>query len=185
MKKYIVTEETNLKDFTDAVYPQGAFCLAALLRGKDVKVNGVRVNKSVPLKSGDEVVYYTTPKQEQKPSHIVVYEDENIYLADKPSGVSSEGLFSELSSKGEFYAIHRLDRNTEGLIVYAKTKPAERELLSAFKARKITKTYIALCKNNFKKKSAVLNAYLLKDEKKNEVKIFSSARAGAVGITTE
>lgn len=185
MKKFIVTEETNLKDFTDSVYPQGSFCLAALLRERDVKVNGVRVNKSVPLNRCDEVVYYTNEKQEKKSSHTAVYEDENIYIADKPSGVTSEGLFSELCSNGEFYAVHRLDRNTEGLIVYAKNKPAEEELLKAFKDRKINKTYIALCKNNFKKKEGVLNAYLLKNEKTSEVKIFSSPRAGAVSILTE
>ena len=185
MKIFNVTEEINLKDFTDAVYPQGAFCLAALLRQKDVKINGVRVNKNTPLKRGDEVVYYTTPRQEGKPSHTVVYEDENIYIADKPDGVSSEGLFSELTQKGEFYAVHRLDRNTQGLIIYAKNKGAEEELLSAFRDRKITKTYIALCKNSFKNAGAVLTAYLVKDEKKNEVKIYPSPKDGAVKIITE
>lgn len=185
MKKFLVTEDTNLRDFTDSVYPQGGFCLAALLRAKDIKVNGVRVNKSVALKKGDEVVYYTKPKQEQKPSHSVVYEDENIYIADKPSGVSSEGLFSELCEKGEFYAVHRLDRNTQGLIVFAKNEQAEEELLSAFKERDIEKTYLALCKNAFRQKQALLSAYLSKDDKKGEVKVFSSPRDGAVKIVTE
>ena len=185
MKTFYVTEDTNLKDFTDSVYPQGSFCLAALLREKDIKVNGIRVSKNVPLNSGDEVVYYTTKKQEQKPSHTVVYEDENIYLADKPSGVSSEGLYSELKGRGEFYAVHRLDRNTQGLIVFAKNKSAENELLSAFKERSIQKTYLAICKNSFRKNEATFTAYLSKDEKRGEVKIFSSPQNGAVEIVTE
>lgn len=185
MKKFIVKENVNLRDFTDSVYPQGGFCLAALLRDKDVKVNGVRVNKNVELKAGDEVVYYTTLRQEQKPSHAVVYEDENIYIADKPSGVSSEGLYSELCGRGEFYAVHRLDRNTEGLIIFAKNKRAEEELLKAFKEREIEKTYIALCKNRFKNRSACLTAYLVKDEKNGEVKIFPSPKNGAATIITE
>lgn len=185
MKIFTVTEDTNLKDFTDCVYPQGSFCLAALLRAKDIKVNGARVGKNLPLKRGDEVAYYTTQKQEQKSSHTVVYEDENIYIADKPSGVSSEGLYSELCSKGAFYAVHRLDRNTQGLIVYAKTKEAEAELLSAFKNREIIKTYLAVCKNNFKSESGVLKAYLLKDGAKSEVKVFSSPRGNCFEIVTE
>ena len=69
MKTFKVTEDTNLKDFTDSVYPQGSFCLAALLRGKDVKVNGARTGVNVALRRGDEVGYYTTSKQEEKPSH--------------------------------------------------------------------------------------------------------------------
>lgn len=185
MKTFYVTEDTNLKDFTDSVYPQGSFCLAVLLRKRDIKVNGARVGKSVCLKRGDEVIYYTTPAQEDKPSHITVYEDENIYIADKHSGVSSEGLFSELKATGEFYAVHRLDRNTQGLIVYAKTKISEGSLLSAFRDGRVRKTYIALCKNSFERKSGLLKDYLLKDEKKGEVKIFSSPRAGAVSAVTE
>lgn len=185
MKTFFVTEDSNLKDFTDSVFPQGSFCFNALLKGKDIKVNGVRTGKNVPVKRGDEIIYYTNEKQEAKPSHNTVFEDENIYIADKFSGVSSEGLFSELSSKGEFYAVHRLDRNTQGLIVYAKTKQAEDELLAAFKERKIDKTYIALCKNRFKQRQATLTAYLKKDESKGIVKVFANPESGAEKIITE
>ncbi len=185
MKIFRVSNETNLKDFTDCVFPQGGFCLAALLRGKDIKVNGARVNKNVPLSCGDEVVYYTSPKQEAMPSHLTAYEDGNIYIADKFSGVSTEGLLSELSSRGEFYAVHRLDRNTRGLIVFAKNKSAEGELLRAFKERKVHKKYIALCENRFKKDADKMTAYLKKDEKNSLVKICPNACAGGVEIITE
>lgn len=185
MKTFYVSQKTNLKDFTDSVYPQGSFCLNVLLKAKDVKVNGVRVKSNVPLNEGDEVVYYTTSKQEQKPSHTAVYEDENIYIADKPSGVSSEGLFYELQSRGQFYAVHRLDRNTQGLIVFAKTAAAEEQLINAFRGRTVTKKYIALCRNNFKNSGATLTAYLVKDEINSEVKVYPFPRADAEKIITE
>ncbi len=101
------------------------------------------------------------------PSHTVVFEDGNVLIADKFSGVSSEALFCELKEKREVYAVHRLDRNTQGLIIYAKTKSAEEELLSAFRNRKINKTY------------------LKKDEKSGTVKIFGKPCANAVKIITE
>ncbi|MDE7439226.1 MAG: RluA family pseudouridine synthase [Clostridia bacterium] len=185
MKTFTAFQDTNLKDFTDSVYPQGSFCFSALLKAKDIKVNGVRAGKNMPVKRGDEVIYYTTKKQEEKPSHTVVYEDENIYIADKFSGVSSEALSTELSSRGEFYAVHRLDRNTQGLIVFAKTKYAEDKLNKAFKERAVQKTYIALCKNSFKESGATLCAYLLKDESKGLVKVFASPQKGAEKILTE
>lgn len=185
MKTFFVTQDTTLKDFTDSVYPQGSFCFSALLKAKDIKINGVRTGRNMPVKRGDEVVYYTSAKQESKPSHIAVFEDENIYIADKYSGVSSEALFFELSQKGEIYAVHRLDRNTQGLIIYAKNRRAESELLSAFKERQIDKTYIALCKNNFKEKRATLSAYLQKDGDRGLVKIFPQPQRGAESIITE
>ena len=150
MKSFTVKTDCSLKDFTDAAYPQGSFCLAALLRGKDIKVNGARVNSNVFLKSGDTVNYYTNPKQESLKSHYTVYEDENVLVADKLSGVTAEGLLSELLQNGEYYAVHRLDRNTQGLIVFAKNRGAEEELTAAFKERRVRKKYIALCKNGFR-----------------------------------
>ena len=185
MKTFLVTEDTNLKDFTDATFPQGSFCFSALLKGKDIKVNGVRASKNVPVKRGDEVVYYTTPKQESKPSHNMIYEDENIYIAEKFSGVSSEGLYFELSQKGECFAVHRLDRNTQGLIVYAKSKAAADELLTAFRDKKVQKTYVALCKNCFMEKRATLSAYLKKDGEQAKVKVLEKPEKGAENIITE
>lgn len=185
MKSFTVKTDCSLKDFTDAAYPQGSFCLAALLRGKDIKVNGARVNSNVFLKSGDTVNYYTNPKQESLKSHYKVYEDENVLVADKLSGVTAEGLLSELLQNGEYYAVHRLDRNTQGLIVFAKNRGAEEELTAAFKKRRVGKKYIALCKNGFKQKIGILTAYLVKDEKAAEVKIFKNETAGSVKIVTE
>ncbi len=185
MKKFTVRNDTNLKDFTDSVYPQGSFCFAALLRAKDIKVNGVRAAKNVSLSAGDEVAYYTTLKQESMPSHKTVYEDGNVYIADKFSGVSFEGLLYELSGRGAFYGVHRLDRNTEGLIVFAKNRQAENALLDGFEKRRVLKTYIALCKNAFKSGSGCLTAYLLKDEKKGEVKVYPAPVQGGVTIKTD
>ena len=51
--------------------------------------------------------------------------------------------------------------------------------------RSIIKTYIALCRNNFKQKQGVLTDYLVKDDKKGEVKVYSSSRPEAVKIITE
>ena len=184
MKIFTANENINLKDFTSAVYPQGSFCFDVLLRGKDIKVNGARVNKNVPLSAGDEVVYYTTPAQESKKSHGVVYEDENVLVADKYSGVSSEGLLSELCGRGEYYACHRLDRNTQGLMAFAKNAEAERELLSAFKERRVQKTYIAVCKDNFKEDGATLTAYLKKDGAGARVSIYNKEIKGGAKIVT-
>lgn len=181
MKKFTVSSFIDLKDFTDCTYPQGSFYLSALLRASDVRVNGVKVNKNVRLKPGDEVAYYTTPKQEQKPSHSVIYADEFLLAADKESGVSTEALACELGLN----PVHRLDRNTSGLIVFAKTAEAEERLLKAFKERTVSKEYICAVKSCFKKECGICTAYLRKNSSEGRVEIFASQKSDCVKIITE
>jgi 23S rRNA pseudouridine955/2504/2580 synthase len=185
MKKFTVNLSTNLKDFTDQVYPQGSFFMSALLRAGDIRVNGQKVKNNVPLSAGDEVVYYTTKKQEEKPSHYVVYEDDNVLVADKLSGVSTEGLLIELQQNGQYFAVHRLDRNTSGLIVFAKNDETESALLAAFRDKDVTKTYLCFAKNAFKKEKDYLTSYLKKDERAAKVVVCDTPKDGYVKIVTE
>lgn len=182
MKKFTVTFQTSLKDFTDCTYPQGSFVFRALLKKGDIRVNGGKVRENVTVHEGDEVVYYTTASQESAQSHRTVYDDENVLIADKFSGVTSEGLFCELS---HLRPAHRLDRNTSGLIAFAKTEEAEKELLSAFRQRRVEKTYLCLAKNAFKKPSDTLTAYLKKDSKSALVRIYAKDTGGCERIITE
>ncbi len=111
----------------------------------------------------------------------MLYEDENILVADKESGVNAEAVFAALARRGETYFIHRLDRNTEGLLVFAKTKAAERELLAAFRERRVEKKYLALVFGRPAKRHAVEEAYLVKDGEGVRV----SRRAEGEKIVTE
>ncbi len=169
MKEFIVREDTTLKNFTDNTYAQASFCLRTLLRAKEVRVNGVKVGEDVPLRAGDSVRYFLTPAQEARQAFCIVYEDENVIVADKESGVNSEAVFSALSARGEAYFIHRLDRNTAGLIVFGKTRSAEEELLNAFRTRQVKKVYLARVVGCPAAPHAVCSAYLKKDAKASRV----------------
>lgn len=184
MKKFTVKENTTLKDFTDATYPQGSFAFNTLLKKGDIRVNGIKRRANCKVCAGDEVVYYTSPAQEAKPSHGVVYEDENIFIADKPGGVSSEALFCELAKSG-CLPVHRLDRNTCGLIVFAKTEAVQAELSAAFKERAVEKVYLCFAKNSFRAEKGMLTAYLSKDADNGFVRIYASPGKGRVKIVTE
>lgn len=183
MKSFTCTQSQSLRDFTDATYPQGSFCFRRLLRAGDIKVNGVRTKSDVHLNAGDVVVYFTTAAQESAPSHNVIYEDENILVADKFSGVSCEGLSCELNGKGVYYPVHRLDRNTCGVLVFAKTPSAEKSLLGCFRTHGLKKTYLAVCKDNFKQDKQVMTAYLKKKE--DAVAVSAAPLPGGVKIITE
>ena len=185
MLRLIVEENQNLKEFTENNYAQGGFFWYYLLKNKEIKVNGKRVNADMPLAKGDEVCYFLTKKQEEKPAFYIVYEDVNILVVDKESGVNSEAVYAALKRERACYFIHRLDRNTQGLMVFALNEKTERALLQAFKDRKVEKRYHALCVGVFPKKEGVLTAYLRKDAEKSQVRVFDTPKAGAETIITE
>ena len=190
MREWVAEEESTLKDFTDEHDPQASFYFTRLLKNREIKVNGKRAERDMPISAGDIIRYYLTKEQEEKPAFYTVYEDENILLADKESGVNSEAVYAMLlrsaEEKGEkIYFIHRLDRNTRGLILFAKNERAEVETKKAFKERTFEKVYLAVCADRFAKDASVEEAYLKKDEKRALVCVSEKAQKGAEKIVTE
>lgn len=175
----------TLKEFTENNYAQASFFWNVLLKNKEIKVNGKRVSSDVLLQAGDTIAYYLTPKQAEKPAFYTVYKDENIWVTDKESGVNSEAVFAALARERECYFIHRLDRNTKGLLVFALNAKTEKELLSAFKEKRVEKRYHALCFGKFSKPSDVLTAYLKKNAQSATVRVYDAPVAGADKIITE
>ena len=143
----------------------------------------MRVSSDVPLRRGDEVAYYLSAAQAARTGFAVLFEDDNVIVADKESGVNSEAVFSALSERGEAHFIHRLDRNTAGLLIFAKNAQAAEELLAAFRTRRVTKEYLALVVGTPSPKHAVLTAYLKKDAVRATVRI--SGRPVGEKIVTE
>ena len=187
MIEYICEQAQSLKEFTDNTCAQASFVWQYLLKNKEIKVNGKKICENVLLKAGDKVQYYLTKKQEEKQAFFVVYEDEQVLIIDKENGVNSEAVFAQLNKNegGRYAFIHRLDRNTRGLMVFAKTQSAEKELLLAFKEKRVEKRYHALCLGQLSSPSALLVGYLQKDEKNALVKVFDCEKKGAEKIITE
>lgn len=185
MLELIVDKAQNLKEFTENNYAQAAFFWNILLKNKEIKVNGKRVNGDCPVFVGDRVSYYLTAKQAEKVAFYTVFEDENILVVDKESGVNSEAVFAALTRQGEYYFLHRLDRNTKGLLVFARNIKSKDALLQAFKDKGVEKRYHALCFGVFPKQNDVLTAYLKKDAGKAIVRIYDKPINGGEKIVTE
>ncbi len=181
----IVNEEQTLKTFTENNYAQASFFWNTLLKDREIKVNGKRVSADRPLFKGDAVAYYLTPKQAEKSAFYRVYEDENVLVIDKESGVNAEAVFAQLKREGEYYFIHRLDRNTQGLMIFAKNVEAESALLQAFKEKRVEKRYRARCFGSFEKEGEVLIAYLKKDGEKSLARVYDKPVVGGEKIVTE
>ncbi len=124
----------------------------------------------------------------------IVYEDENIMLLNKRPGVSvhedengsTNTLITHIQAylyqKGEYdpeseqsfapALCNRIDRNTGGIVIAAKNAEALRVMNEKIKLREIDKYYLAAVHGIPSPKSATLRAYLLKDDKKNVVRVY-------------
>ena len=157
-----------------------------LLRNKDVRVNGQKMKENISLSFDDELIVFVSETVESPDDILkksIKYEDENIIIISKPIGIEIEGK-NQLCEKLKAFAVHRLDRNTTGLIVLAKNKPVQSILVEAIKNKLITKKYYAevIGKTDFK--NFKHNAFLLKDNEKSTVKIFDKQVKGSVSIST-
>ena len=127
---------------------------------------------------------------------IILYEDNHIIVAVKPQNIPSQedatGDLDMLSilknyvrdkySKpgGVFMGlVHRLDRPTGGVMVFAKTSKAAARLSEQLREGDFEKKYLAVCAGRLKEKKARLVHYLAKDEKNNTVRIAHVSSEGA------
>jgi 23S rRNA pseudouridine955/2504/2580 synthase len=163
--------------------------LYKLVRTKKVRVNGARAAIAQLLQPGDEItvhVLQATQPPPPKPAEAVrqdftiLYEDDHILAVDKPSGLAihaGSGIRGEtlvdqvraylarqgrVTPEGEFKPspAHRLDRETSGVVVVAKTRQAMVRLTEIFTAGEAEKTYLALAKGRFQRESGTIDLRL-------------------------
>lgn len=188
------------------------------LRKNCVKVNGKHIKDgSFKVYKGDILnlylkdEFFETPDPDTAfmkitPRLDIVYEDENILLADKKQGMcvhaddsgSTDTLIEHIKAylwqKGEFVPeeentftpslCNRIDRNTGGIVIAAKNAETLRILNQKIKDRELEKSYLCLIWGHLDKKSGVLKGYILKDEDKKQVYVYSSPKNGAKSYST-
>lgn len=161
-----------------------------MFKRKDVLVDGIRQNKDVELLGGEQIRCYFDSKQ-LKNKYEIVFEDENILIVNKASGIEvcdgEENVEKKLNASGvKCWAVHRIDRNTEGLVLFAKNQTSKDILEKAIKDKsQIKKTYVCEVVGSPKFEHIVDEKYLVKDAKKSVVKIYPKEVAGAYRIVTE
>jgi 23S rRNA pseudouridine955/2504/2580 synthase len=163
--------------------------LYKLVRTKKVRVNGARAEIAQLLQPGDEITVHVLqasqppppkPVQAVRQDFQVLYEDEHILAVDKPAGlaihagtgITGETLVDQARAylarqglpvaAGEFKPspAHRLDRETSGVVVVAKTRQAMVRLTEIFTAGEADKTYLALAKGRFQREEGSIELKL-------------------------
>ena len=126
----------------------------------------------------------------------ILYEDNHLIVVVKPQNVPSQKdasndldmlsmvkdyIKEKYNKEGEAYVglVHRLDRPTGGIMVFAKTSKAANRLSEQIRENKMSKTYYAITTKTPQQKNGTLINYLKKDEKNNIVKLVTMADTGA------
>ena len=174
------------------------------IRLKRIKVDGKRAEINTRLELGSVVEMYINDEffEPKSPKYDfmsaskaldIVYEDENILLADKKQGLlvhPDENEYNDtliariqryLYEKGEYNPeaensfrpalANRIDRNTGGIVIAAKNAEALRILCDKIKSREIDKMYLTIVHGKPPKKEDILEGYLEKNEDKRQVYI--------------
>lgn len=187
------------KFLTKAVPALPQTLLYKYIRLKRIKVNGKRSEIRYKLALGDKLSLYINDEFFERPKApvlsrgelSVVYEDENLLVADKPAGLlcheGREAGEDTLIARIQAYLVrtgayrpeaehsfapalcHRIDRGTSGLVIAAKTAEALRVLCEKIKLHEIQKTYLCIAVGKFQKKSGRIQNYLYKNEAQNRV----------------
>lgn len=197
MKKLIVNKKYNNKKLNkflqENIENLSNNLFYKTLRKKDIKINGKRINKNINVYENDEIIIYIDDKLLKKNLSLdIIYEDENILIINKPANIEVTGeqsltsLIHNQYSNHEFQPMpcHRLDRNTNGLILFAKNQKSLDILINKFKKHEIEKHYLALVYGTPKFSHQKLTAYLFKDRKKSLVYISDEPKKGYSKIIT-
>ncbi|MEO0128754.1 MAG: RluA family pseudouridine synthase [candidate division WOR-3 bacterium] len=137
-----------------------------------VLVNGMRKTfPSTKVKKGDKIIILEYNKIPILYEPAILYEDEQIIIVNKPSGFLTEKIGREkgaamneiLKNKDRnVYPVHRLDRETSGVMVFAKNENARDFLIEEFRSRKINKIYIGVVEGMLGQKNGVLKGLIQK-----------------------
>ena len=175
------------------------------IRKKRVKVNGKKQEISYTLQEGDVLELYINDEFFKKQASevkeslplSVVYEDKNILIADKPSGVSVHGedgcllerVWYYLFQKGEYdpkneqtfapSLCNRIDKNTSGLVIAAKNAAALRIINEKLKNREVDKFYIGKIEGNITPRIGKIEGYTKKNEAERKVYFYKEPINGA------
>jgi 23S rRNA pseudouridine955/2504/2580 synthase len=168
--------------------PQGL--IEKYLRSGKIKINKKKIKSSTKVKTNDIVNFFNLDFKETivqkkikfEPSKEIIKSNEdqiidnneNFVVLNKSSGISVQGgtkskknlvdIFakSEIFQGTKPYSVHRLDKDTSGVFIMAKTRESAQLLTSLFRLRKVHKTYLAICHGELNTDSGEWNDDLIR-----------------------
>jgi 23S rRNA pseudouridine1911/1915/1917 synthase len=180
--------------------------MARLMRAGRIRVNDTPVRPSTTLKPGDRVEILPSAsrsdasEEPELPAVPIIFEDDDVIVVDKPPGlvvhpgagrtsgtlmdvlVASRPHMIGVGEPDRWGIVHRLDRDTSGVMVVAKTAHAHAVLSGQFKEHSIHRIYMALVRGNPSEDQGIIDAELGRHAKDRK-KISTATRKGRRAVT--
>ena len=178
------------------------------IEAEQILVNGKKASKKQEIKQGDEIEFVETEpeKYDVVPENIpldIIYQDSDIAVINKPKGMVVHPAHGNLTSTlvhGIMYHIkdlsgingvmrpgivHRLDKNTSGLIIIAKNDKAHLSLAEQFKERTNEKIYLALVHGRFRQEKFDIEDYIGRSRNdRKKMAVYSAPDCGKFASTS-
>lgn len=167
-----------------------------LLRSGKVRINNKKIKSSYKLQLNDEVIVkfsYEEKKENKKFSYIaslqeykeiknnIIFENQDYLVLNKPSGISVQSgtkspkniidILNKYSGIKKFYLVHRIDKETSGIIIFASNRLFAQSLSDQFRNKQINKMYLAILHGSLSVNEGTLEHDLVFKEK-NKIKTF-------------
>ena len=168
--------------------------LRQALKGRDVRVNGARTGAEGMVRGGDELALYIDARW-LEPEPELLFDDGRLLVAVKPQGlpvdvdrdgVGADTLLARLQRRRPGARLcHRLDAATGGIVLAAADETVWQQALEAFRDHAgLRKEYRALALGEFRRGEGTLDAWLVKDARRGEVRVVHRQAPGAKPIRT-
>src|ERR1700733_11812008 len=116
--------------------------LKAAIENNRCQINGkVERFASARIGKGDRIVFDTSSHVTEKNSISILYEDDDLVIVNKPPGIASQDL--SVPKHSNLILVHRLDKETSGALIFAKTEEIYEKMVQLFRKHAIKKQYIA------------------------------------------
>jgi len=174
-----VRENTTLLPFLIEKMPEkNRNNIKSLLAYRQVRVDGKVVTQFNHQLTNDQKIEISGQRQTESSVIEIIYEDKWLIIVNKPSGLLSiatrdekrETVYSYLSDyvkkqgrENKIFIVHRLDRETSGLLLFAKNEKIKRTLQDSWNDSIIERTYVALVEGQVQKQEGVISSFLYED----------------------
>ncbi len=195
--KIIADRDGELLEFLEEKLDVSKKTLKQYLKHGNIYVENVKTTKyDYPIRLNNVIIIKSKNKEVIKPPFPIIYEDENIIVVDKPSGILTMATNDEkeqtvyhivreyLISKNrnsKIFIIHRLDKDTSGVLIFAKNEYAKKLFQENWNDLVKERSYIAIVHGVLSKKEDTLLDYL--SETSTNLVYISNKNKGKVAIT--
>jgi RluA family pseudouridine synthase len=159
VEKWRVSDEESGVRLPEVLCRQTALNLTSckqarrLIEAGRCSVNGrIRKFASVVVAKGDWIEVVPGEIKKRRPECVIIYEDEWLFVVNKPPGITVEKESLERAVKKECILVHRIDKDTSGLLIVAKDHHMASFLELLFRERSLKKEYLAIVDGEVEKK---------------------------------